>query len=272
VQRPLPEDFCDHDHLEDDLDIQWALQGFLGLTIRQAEVKFAGEYIGGYDSLGYLAPTAYCYYALAALRHLTGDWDDECRADDVVLGAFLSTVEDRLARQPDEIRPIAPILWKAAQYFLVRLDRFASPDYEHDNYSFQYDKLRERCVSLVTTLGTIASGSGDDPRSLEEILTEVADASDREPDRLHPVERRMLEAIVRAVEAGRKVTGEDDALALIAPAGVAEARSFPAYFAAFNMLRRRRGLVAFVQDARGGWEIRPTEAAAERLRQENGPA
>jgi hypothetical protein len=78
------------------------------------------------------------------------------------------------------------------------------------------------------------------------------------------VERRMMEAIIRLIEAEAAGVTEEQVLSAVIPPEHPEYRLRPSYAYGFRRLAIR-GLLSAVRDQSGGWVYRPTEKAIREL-------
>ncbi|HEY2586868.1 MAG TPA: hypothetical protein VGI81_14075 [Tepidisphaeraceae bacterium] len=124
IELPAETDFLDP--RSQDLDERHAMRMFLGKTPEQAEAMFQQNFLFYQEDLLYMRSAAFRFYVVPALRYLLTDAAD---GDADAGSTFCSVLEDRAAKEPDALRPLAPLLAEGIAQILARFDRFdCDPD------------------------------------------------------------------------------------------------------------------------------------------------
>ncbi len=95
----------------------------------------------------------------------------------------------------------------------------------------------------------------------KEILTLLARIPEVGGHRLNHAENQVFKAIIRLIDQGADVVTEAQAMAAAIPPDNLDLAAVPSYAKAFTQLRQRGLLTGWVQDKRGVWGVRPTQAA-----------
>ena len=103
------------------LDEAYAVEHFLGKSVREAEALFRENDLYYLDDLGWMGPKAFCFYVPAAIAYLMSESASyQCDA----VNFFHGKLERQLREHAEEIEPALPAIRDAVVYLLDHWEKF----------------------------------------------------------------------------------------------------------------------------------------------------